>query len=164
MDKRKPEYAQPGLFPGAQRERVREPGSWSGRGTLLPPAAPLPSASSAPALPDQAEQQPVGPYRRRGPNRCPDCGQRVDVFPLAMNPGFVALVPGEYPSRRVPDEAAVHVSRGHMWEGRDGSSDTRVLHESVCPAGPRPEHPELSEMWRRLRIRAIREGVPGFAA
>lgn len=105
---------------------------------------------------------PAGPWRCAGPSRCPDCAQRVEVYPLAIEGRYIPLVPGEYPARRVPQDAAVHLSRGLAWEGRDGSGSARIRHASVCPFRARPEHPELSQMWLRLRIRAMREGVPGF--
>jgi hypothetical protein len=92
-------------------------------------------------------------YRRRGLDRCPKCEQAVEVFPVALVEGFDAVVPGEYPSARVPEDAARHVVRGQLWPGRDSGGWSRIHHRAVCPDEAMPEDPELLQMWRALRVR-----------
>jgi hypothetical protein len=92
-------------------------------------------------------------YRRRGVDRCPKCEQPVEVFPLAQGEGYDAVVPGEYPSARVPEEAARHVVRGRLWPGRDSGGWSRIHHRAVCPDEAMPEDRELLQMWRALRVR-----------
>lgn len=111
-------------------------------GTVPPSAA---SARSAPV--------PTPGYRRRGLDRCPLCEQPVEVFPLALGSGFDAVVPGEYPTARVPEDAARHIVRGRLWPGRDPGGWSRIWHPAVCPEEATPEDAELLEMWRALRVR-----------
>ncbi|HTJ72170.1 MAG TPA: DUF6083 domain-containing protein [Actinospica sp.] len=92
-------------------------------------------------------------YRRRGLDRCPKCEQPVEVFPVALGEGFAAVVPGEYPSARVPEDAARHVVRGQLWPGLDSGGWSRIDHRAVCPEEAMPEDPELLRMWRALRVR-----------
>ena len=92
-------------------------------------------------------------YRRRGLDRCPNCGQAVEVFQLALGEGYDAVVPGEYPSARVAQDAAGHLVRGRLWPGRDSGGWSRILHRAVCPDEAMPEDPELLAMWRSLRVR-----------
>ena len=92
-------------------------------------------------------------YRRRGVDRCPKCGHPVEVFPIALSEGFDAVVPGEYPSARVPEDAARHVVRGQLWPGRDTGGWSRIHHLAVCPDEAMPEDRELLQMWRMLRVR-----------
>lgn len=93
-------------------------------------------------------------YGRRGLDQCPACGQPVEVFALALTEGaYDAVVPGEYPSGRVPEEAARHVVRGRLWPGRDPGGWSRIRHRSVCPEEAMPEDRELLAMWRALRVR-----------
>lgn len=105
-----------------------------------------PSAAARPA------STPVG-YRHRGLDRCPLCEQPVEVFPLALGSGFDAVVPGEYPTARVPEDAARHIVRGRLWPGRDPGGWSRIWHKAVCPEEATPEDVELLEMWRALRVR-----------
>jgi hypothetical protein len=109
------------------------------------------------AAPSSASARPApaaGPgYRRRGLDRCPLCEQPVEVFPLALGSGFDAVVPGEYPTARVPEDAARHIVRGRLWPGRDPGGWTRIWHRAVCPEEATPEDVELLEMWRALRVR-----------
>lgn len=102
--------------------------------------------------PGQARRAPAG-YHRRGLDRCPGCGQPVEVFRLALEEAYDAVVPGEYPSARVPEDAAHHLVRGRLWPGRDSGGWSRILHRSVCPQEAMPEDPELLAMWRALRVR-----------
>ena len=104
-----------------------------------------PSASPRPA--------PAPGYRRRGLDRCPLCEQPVEVFPLALGSGFDAVVPGEYPTARVPEDAARHIVRGRLWPGRDPGGWSRIWHRAVCPEEATPEDTELLAMWRALRVR-----------
>ena len=92
-------------------------------------------------------------YRHRGLDRCPNCGQAVEVFQLALGEGYDAVVPGEYPSARVAQDAAGHLVRGRLWPGRDSGGWSRILHRAVCPDEAMPEDPELLAMWRALRVR-----------
>jgi Family of unknown function (DUF6083) len=92
-------------------------------------------------------------YRRRGLDRCPRCGQAVEVFQLALGEGYDAVVPGEYPSARVAQDAAGHLVRGRLWPGRDSGGWSRIVHRAVCPDEAMPEDPELLAMWRALRVR-----------
>ena len=92
-------------------------------------------------------------YRHRGLERCPACGHPVEVFPVALSEGYDAVVPGEYPSARVPEDAAVHVVRGRLWPGRDAGGWSRIRHRAVCPDEAMPEDRELLQMWRTLRVR-----------
>ena len=92
-------------------------------------------------------------YRRRGLDRCPKCDQPVEVFPVALGEGYDAVVPGEYPSFRVPEDAARHLVRGQLWPGRDSGGWSRIHHRAVCPDEAMPEDPELLAMWRLLRVR-----------
>ena len=109
------------------------------------------------AAPPSASARPTpasGPgYRRRGLDRCPLCDQPVEVFPLALGSGFDAVVPGEYPTARVPEDAARHIVRGRLWPGRDPGGWSRIWHRAVCPEEATPEDAELLEMWRALRVR-----------
>ena len=100
----------------------------------------------------RGEPGPRG-YLRRGLDRCPRCGQPVEVFQLALGEDYDAVVPGEYPSARVPEDAARHLVRGRLWRGRDSGGWSRVWHRAVCPEEAMPEHPELLAMWRVLRVR-----------
>lgn len=102
--------------------------------------------------PGQARRAAAG-YQRRGLDRCPGCGQPVEVFQLALGEGYDAVVPGEYPSGRVPEDAARHLVRGRLWPGRDSGGWSRILHRCVCPEEAMPEDPELLAMWRALRVR-----------
>ncbi len=111
-----------------------------------PDDGPAPSAASA-------RPAPAPGYRRRGLDRCPLCEQPVEVFPLAVGSGFDAVVPGEYPTARVPEDAARHIVRGRLWLGRDAGGWTRIWHRAVCPDEATPEDAELLEMWRALRVR-----------
>jgi len=108
-------------------------------------APPTGSARSAPV--------PTPGYRRRGLDQCPLCEQPVEVFPLALGSGFDAVVPGEYPTARVPEDAARHIVRGRLWPGRDPGGWSRIWHRAVCPEEATPEDAELLEMWRALRVR-----------
>lgn len=93
-------------------------------------------------------------YGRRGLDRCRACGQPVEVFALALTEGaYDAVVPGEYPSARVPEDAARHVVRGRLWPGRDPGGWSRIRHRAVCPEEAMPEDRELLAMWRALRVR-----------
>lgn len=92
-------------------------------------------------------------YRRRGLDSCPRCGQPVEVFPVALAEGYDAVVPGEYPSARVPEDAARHLVRGRLWPGLDNGGWSRISHRAVCPDEAMPEDPELLAMWRALRLR-----------
>ena len=92
-------------------------------------------------------------YTHRGLDRCPKCEQAVEVFPVAPGEGFDAVVPGEYPSARVPEDAARHLVRGRLWLGRDATGWSRIHHRAVCPDEAMPEDPELLAMWRSLRVR-----------
>ncbi|HET9173394.1 MAG TPA: DUF6083 domain-containing protein [Actinospica sp.] len=92
-------------------------------------------------------------YRRRGLDRCPKCGHPVEVFPIAQAEGYDAVLPGEYPSTRVPEDAARHVVRGQLWPGRDPAGWSRIHHLAVCPDEAMPEDRELLQMWRTLRVR-----------
>ena len=102
--------------------------------------------------PAPAARQPRR-YTRRGLDRCPKCEQAVEVFPIALGEGFDAVVPGEYPSARVPEDAARHLVRGKLWAGRDATGWSRIDHRAVCPDEAMPEDPELLAMWRSLRVR-----------
>jgi hypothetical protein len=103
---------------------------------------------------DPAEPAPgPGRYRRRGLDRCPKCGHPVEVFRSAFGEEFEALLPGEYPSARVPQDAARHLVRGQLWPGRDAGGWSRIRHAAVCPDEAMPEDPELLAMWRTLRVR-----------
>jgi hypothetical protein len=104
-----------------------------------------------PAAPPR--RAPRDAYRRRGLDRCPNCGQAVEVFQVALGEGFDAVVPGEYPSARVAEDAARHLVRGRLWPGRDSGGWSRILHRAVCPDEAMPEDPELLAMWRALRVR-----------
>jgi hypothetical protein len=110
-----------------------------------------PSSASARPIP-----VPAPGYRRRGLDRCPLCEQPVEVFPLALGSGFDAVVPGEYPTARVPEDAARHIVRGRLWPGRDPGGWSRIWHRAVCPEEATPEDVELLEMWRALRVRRAR--------
>ena len=103
--------------------------------------------------PGPARRGAAAGYRRRGLDRCPKCEQPVEVFQLALGEGYDAVVPGEYPSARVPQDAARHLVRGRLWPGRDSGGWSRILHRSVCPDEAVPEDPELLAMWRALRVR-----------
>ena len=92
-------------------------------------------------------------YHRRGLDRCLRCEQPVEVFRIALGEGYDAVVPGEYPSARVPEEAARHLVRGQLWPGRDSGGWSRIHHRAVCPEEAMPEDPELLAMWRMLRVR-----------
>ena len=101
-------------------------------------------------------------YLRRGLDRCPVCGQPVEVFALALTEGaYDAVVPGEYPSPRVPEDAARHVVRGRLWPGRDPGGWTRIWHRAVCPDEAMPEDRELLAMWRSLRVRRRAQAESG---
>jgi hypothetical protein len=102
---------------------------------------------------DRREPPPPHSYRRRGLDRCPRCGQPVEVFQIALGEAYDAVVPGEYPSARVPEDAARHLVRGRLWPGRDSGGWSRIRHHAVCPEEAMPEHPELLAMWRALRVR-----------
>jgi hypothetical protein len=108
------------------------------------------SGTSAPRRPPVREARR---YQRRGLDRCPKCDQPVEVFPIALGEGYDAVVPGEYPSARVAEEAARHVVRGKLWSGRDSGGWSRIAHRAVCPDEAMPEDPELLRMWRALRVR-----------
>jgi len=105
-----------------------------------------------PRQPGRREREPHR-YRRRGLDRCPACGQPVEVFAVALAEEFDAVVPGEYPSGRVPEDAARHLVRGRLWPGRDPGGWSRIRHRAVCPDEAMPEDPELLAMWRALRVR-----------
>jgi hypothetical protein len=92
-------------------------------------------------------------YDHRGLDRCLKCEQPVEVFRVALGEGYDAVVPGEYPSARVPEEAASHLVRGQLWPGRDSGGWSRIRHHAVCPDEAMPEDPELLAMWRMLRVR-----------
>jgi hypothetical protein len=92
-------------------------------------------------------------YTRRGLDHCLKCEQPVEVFPIAPGEGYDAVVPGEYPSERVPEDAARHLVRGRLWAGRDSGGWSRIHHRAVCPDEAMPEDPELLAMWRALRVR-----------
>lgn len=104
---------------------------------------------------ERPQERPARPeYSRRGLDRCPACGQPVEVFALALTEGaYDAVVPGEYPSGRVPEDAARHVVRGRLWPGRDPGGWSRIGHRAVCPEEAMPEDRELLAMWRALRVR-----------
>lgn len=106
-----------------------------------------------PTAPQRPPAREPHRYRRRGLDRCPKCDQPVEVFPIALAEGFDAVVPGEYPTARVPEDAARHVVRGQMWPGRDSGGWSRIHHRAVCPDEAMPEDPELLQMWRTLRVR-----------
>jgi hypothetical protein len=106
-----------------------------------------------PSAPDRPPDRPPDRYKRRGLDRCPKCGESVEVFPVAPAEGYDAVVPGEYPSARVPEDAARHVVRGRLWPGRDSTGWSRIHHRAVCPDEAMPEDPELLRMWRTLRVR-----------
>jgi hypothetical protein len=112
-----------------------------------------------PDKPAGAQRRPAGRerephrYRRRGLDQCPSCGQPVEVFAVAPAEGYDAVVPGEYPSARVPEDAARHLVRGRLWLGRDPGGWSRIWHRAVCPDEAMPEDPELLAMWRTLRVR-----------
>jgi hypothetical protein len=118
----------------------------------------------AAAVPRPARREP-GPkgYRRRGLDRCPVCGQPVEVFAVAPAEGYDAVVPGEYPSARVPEDAARHLVRGRLWLGRDPGGWSRIWHRAVCPDEAMPEDPELLAMWRSLRVRRRAQAENGGA-
>lgn len=110
--------------------------------------------AGGPRRPARREQPPRQGYHRRGVDRCPVCGQPVEVFALALADGaYDAVVPGEYPSGRVPEDAARHVVRGRLWPGRDPGGWSRIWHRAVCPDEAMPEDRELLAMWRALRVR-----------
>jgi hypothetical protein len=92
-------------------------------------------------------------YDHRGLDRCLKCEQPVEVFRIAPGEGYDAVVPGEYPSARVPEEAARHLVRGRLWPGRDPGGWSRIQHRAVCPDEAMPEDRELLAMWRSLRVR-----------
>ena len=92
-------------------------------------------------------------YHQRGLDRCPKCEQPVEVFPIAPDEGYDAVVPGEYPSARVPEDAARHLVRGRLWPGLDPGGWSRIHHRAVCPEEAMPEDPELLAMWRMLKVR-----------
>jgi hypothetical protein len=106
-----------------------------------------------PSAPDRPPAREPHRYKRRGLDRCPKCGESVEVFPVAPAEGYDAVVPGEYPSARVPEDAARHVVRGRLWPGRDSTGWSRIHHRAVCPDEAMPEDPELLRMWRTLRVR-----------
>jgi len=108
---------------------------------------------AAPAAPGHPAARAPHRYRRRGLDRCPKCDQPVEVFPVAPGEGYDAVVPGEYPSARVAEDAAGHVVRGRLWTGRDPGGWSRIQHRAVCPDEAMPEDPELLAMWRALRVR-----------
>ena len=99
-----------------------------------------------------AAPKPRG-YHRRGLDRCLKCEQPVEVFRIALGEGYDAVVPGEYPSARVPEDAARHLVRGLLWPGRDGGDWSRIQHRAVCPEEAMPEDRELLAMWRFLKVR-----------
>lgn len=111
------------------------------------------SAGDGPSAPQRPPVREPHRYRRRGLDRCPKCDQPVEVFPIALADGYDAVVPGEYPSARVPEDAARHVVRGKLWPGRDSGGWSRIEHRAVCPDEAMPEDPELLRMWRALRVR-----------
>jgi hypothetical protein len=106
-----------------------------------------------PSAPERPTVREPHRYKRRGLDRCPKCGESVEVFPVAPAEGYDAVVPGEYPSARVPEDAARHVVRGRLWPGRDSTGWSRIQHRAVCPDEAMPEDPELLRMWRTLRVR-----------
>jgi hypothetical protein len=106
-----------------------------------------------PTAPQRPPAREPHRYRRRGLDRCPKCDQPVEVFPIALAEGYDAVVPGEYPSARVPEDAARHLVRGQLWAGRDSGGWSRIHHRAVCPDEAMPEDPELLRMWRMLRVR-----------
>jgi hypothetical protein len=109
------------------------------------------------------DQQPTPPrrpaprearrYDHRGLDRCLKCEQPVEVFRIAPGEGYDAVVPGEYPSARVPEDAARHLVRGRLWPGRDPGGWSRIDHRAVCPDEAMPEDRELLAMWRTLKVR-----------
>ena len=111
-------------------------------GEPTPPPAPRRKAAREPRR-----------YHRRGLDQCLKCEQPVEVFPTAPNEGYDAVVPGEYPSERVPEEAARHLVRGRLWLGRDPGGWSRIQHRAVCPEEAMPEDRELLAMWRLLKVR-----------
>jgi Family of unknown function (DUF6083) len=113
----------------------------------------FPPEGGGPAVPPRPPAPEPHRYRRRGLDRCPKCGQQVEVFPVAQAERYDAVVPGEYPSARVPEDAARHLVRGRLWPGRDSGDWSRIEHRAVCPDEAMPEDPELLRMWRALRVR-----------
>jgi hypothetical protein len=116
------------------------------------PGGGKPAPAAARRTSARAEREPHR-YQRRGVDSCPQCGQPVEVFAVAPAVGYDAVVPGEYPSARVPEDAARHLVRGRLWPGRDPGGWSRIWHRAVCPEEAMPEDPELFAMWRALRVR-----------
>lgn len=113
----------------------------------IEPEDPQPTPPRRPA-PREARR-----YDHRGLDRCLKCEQPVEVFRTAPVEGYDAVVPGEYPSARVPEDAARHLVRGRLWPGRDPGGWSRIHHRAVCPDEAMPEDRELLAMWRALRVR-----------
>ena len=106
-----------------------------------------------PAPPRRPAAREPRRYTHRGLDRCLKCEQPVEVFRTAPEEGYDAVVPGEYPSARVPEDAAAHLVRGRLWPGRDSGGWSRIRHRAVCPEEAMPEDPELLAMWRLLKVR-----------
>jgi len=106
-----------------------------------------------PSPPPRSAGREVRRYDHRGLDRCLKCEQPVEVFRIAPGEGYDAVVPGEYPSARVPEEAARHLVRGRLWPGRDPGGWSRIQHRAVCPDEAMPEDLELLAMWRSLKVR-----------
>lgn len=146
-----------------------------------PDGAATPAGGQRPTDAGRVREPARRGFHRRGLDECPRCGQPVEVFALAMTGArggagpaggaeagigagagiaaaeggvaYDAVVPGEYPSARVPEEAARHLVRGRLWPGRDPGGWSRICHRAVCPDEAMPEDPELLAMWRTLRVR-----------
>ncbi|WP_331748697.1 DUF6083 domain-containing protein [Streptomyces chartreusis] len=100
------------------------------------------------------------------PQAGPDSARILGDGEPAMEQAWIALVPGDYPTRFFADTEIYHLVGGIAWPGphhRDYGS-AKIAHDACCPGRHRSQ-PDTSqgagELWRAMRLRQARNVRPG---
>ncbi|MGI5401477.1 DUF6083 domain-containing protein [Streptomyces sp. CA-135486] len=104
-----------------------------------------------------AADSPSRLLRTAQPQRCRDCGHRIDWY-TGTHGRPVGLHPQELAAAVVPVSCRWHVDSGIAHAAGDGSRWCRIPHPVLCPARQPtdPLTPQLAELRRRLAVRTRR--------
>ncbi|MCW8121839.1 DUF6083 domain-containing protein [Streptomyces anthocyanicus] len=120
---------------------------WDGSPRTAPARRPLRVAATSPSRLLRAGQS----------GRCPQCGNRIDLYPRADGRP-ITLHPAELATSHVPASCHWHLSSGIAHPHGDGSAWCRIPHAVLCPQRTPlcRISPSLQSMRRQLAVRTRR--------